>query len=74
MSFPSLYRISWLSSAGAESSYESDPYDALTIARANDGIITFDGEDYTADEMEARLNSPDYDKELEMEFPWAVQA
>lgn len=51
----SLYRVSWLSSAGSEFTFESDPHDAIDIAHSNDGIITYGGEDYTADELASRL-------------------
>lgn len=52
-----LYRISWLSRAGSEHTFESDPYDAIDVARANDGIVTYDGEEYTADELLTQLEA-----------------
>lgn len=65
-----LYRISWINLSGhSERTFESDDHDAIDVARTNDGIITYQGEDYIPDELETRLNSPDYDKELKMEFP-----
>jgi hypothetical protein len=80
----SLYCISWLplsSIVGNEFTFESDPYDAIDVARANDGIITYQGEDYSADELLQQVTRNDTDndddnaeRDLGMEFNWRIEA
>lgn len=73
----SLYRISWLSSAGSEHTFENDPYDAIDVARANNGIISFAGDDYTADELLSKLEEEHIlaeSEELGMQFSWRIEA